>query len=99
MIGCSLISKRFSRYKNVLLLPSTKVGFKAFIKVCDANHFHTLITDWDASEEHLSKLEETGVSIVVVSPISSKSNPASINTNQGLATPTSTDTIDPHEAH
>lgn len=64
--------------KNILLLPSSKIGFKAFIKVCDINKFDILITDWDASEEHLSKFEETGVSIIVVQPdpSNSKEEPA-----------------------
>lgn len=52
--------------KNILLLPSSKIGFKAFIKVCEINKFDTLITDWDALEEELAKIEETGVDILVV---------------------------------
>lgn len=52
--------------KNILLLPSSKIGFKAFIKVCEANRFDTLITDWDALEEELAKIEETGIDIIVV---------------------------------
>jgi len=80
--------------RNVLLLPSTKVGFKAFIKVCDVNHFDTLITDWDASEEHLSKIEEAGVNTVVVSPVSSKSEQLSTITSESATTTPNTDTID-----
>lgn len=52
--------------KNLLLLPASKIGSKAFIKVCDVNKFDTLITDWDALEEALSKIEETGVDVIVV---------------------------------
>jgi len=52
--------------KNVLLLPSPKIGFKGFIKVCDAGKFDTLITDWDAVEDELSKIEEAGVQVIVV---------------------------------
>ncbi len=51
---------------NVLLLPSSKVGYKAFIKVCDTSKINMLITDWDTSEEHLSQIEETGVQVVVI---------------------------------
>ncbi|QAA32283.1 DeoR/GlpR family DNA-binding transcription regulator [Clostridium manihotivorum] len=52
--------------KNILLMPSQKIGFKAFIKVCDVNKFDTLITDWDALEDELIKIEETGVKTIVV---------------------------------
>ncbi|MBE6023361.1 MAG: DeoR/GlpR transcriptional regulator [Cellulosilyticum sp.] len=52
--------------KNVLLLPSNKVGYKAFVKVCDTPRFDILITDWEASEEHLAQIEETGVQVIVV---------------------------------
>lgn len=52
--------------KNVLLLPNEKIGFKAFIKVCDTNKFDVLITDWDAVEDELNKIEETGVKVIVV---------------------------------
>jgi DeoR/GlpR family transcriptional regulator of sugar metabolism len=52
--------------KNILLMPNQKIGFKAFIKVCDVNKFDTLITDWDALEDELIKIEEAGVEIIVV---------------------------------
>lgn len=52
--------------KNILLMPSPKIGFKAFIKVCDVNKFDTLITDWDALEEELTRIQETGVDVIVV---------------------------------
>ncbi len=52
--------------RKVLLLPGQKVGFRAFLKVCDAACFDTLITDWEAPEEELSKLEEFGVTIQTV---------------------------------
>ncbi|WP_170311567.1 DeoR/GlpR family DNA-binding transcription regulator [Vallitalea okinawensis] len=51
--------------KSILLLPHHKIGFKAFIKVCDVNKFDTLITDWDALEEELIKIQETGVDVIV----------------------------------
>lgn len=51
---------------NILLLPNHKIGFKAFIKVCEVNKFDTLITDWDALEEELVKIQETGVDVIVV---------------------------------
>lgn len=52
--------------KNILMMPNQKVGFKAFIKVCEVNKFDTLITDWDALEEELIRIEETGVEVIVV---------------------------------
>jgi len=51
--------------KKVLMLPSAKIGFRAFIKVCDAGKFDTLITDWDAVEDELAKIEELGVEVIV----------------------------------
>ncbi|HBB28144.1 MAG TPA: DeoR/GlpR transcriptional regulator [Clostridiales bacterium] len=52
--------------KKILMLPNHKVGVKAFIKVCDTNSFDTLITDWDAVEDELIKIEEKGVEVVIV---------------------------------
>lgn len=52
--------------KNILLLPNHKIGFKAFIKVCDTNKFDILITDWEAVEDELNRIEETGVKVIVV---------------------------------
>ena len=51
---------------KILMLPNHKVGVKAFIKVCDTNSFDTLITDWDAVEDELTKIEEKGVKVIVV---------------------------------
>lgn len=46
-------------------MPNQKVGFRAFIKVCDVSAFNTLITDWDAVENELAKIEEKGVTVMV----------------------------------
>ncbi|MDR1687624.1 MAG: DeoR/GlpR family DNA-binding transcription regulator [Clostridiales bacterium] len=51
--------------KKILMMPNQKIGFKAFIKVCDTNKFDTLITDWDAIEDQLNKIEEAGVKVIV----------------------------------
>jgi DeoR family transcriptional regulator, fructose operon transcriptional repressor len=51
---------------NVMLMPNQKIGFRAFIKVCDAVCFDTLITDWDAVEDELTKIEDLGVDVLVV---------------------------------
>lgn len=52
--------------KCVLLLASHKIGVNSFIKVCDANIFDYIITDWGCSEEHLSAFESEGIYITVV---------------------------------
>jgi DeoR/GlpR family transcriptional regulator of sugar metabolism len=36
------------------------------VKVCDADAFDALVTDWDCVEDELLKLEEMGVSVTVV---------------------------------
>lgn len=52
--------------KKLLLMPSSKIGFKAFVKVCDADVFDLLITDWDCVEDELQKVKELGVEVIVV---------------------------------
>lgn len=52
--------------KKILIMPNQKIGFKAFIKVCDTNKFDILITDWDAVEDELNKFEDEGVQVIVV---------------------------------
>ncbi len=52
--------------KKVLLMPNQKIGYKAFIRVCGTGEFDTLITDWDAVEDELAKIEELGVEVIVV---------------------------------
>jgi len=48
------------------MMPNQKIGFKTFIKVCDANKFDTLITDWDAVIDELNKFEDEEVQVIVV---------------------------------
>ena len=50
---------------KILMMPNQKIGFKAFIKVCEAGKFDTLVTDWDAPEDELSKFEDMGVRVIV----------------------------------
>ncbi|MDR1692397.1 MAG: DeoR/GlpR family DNA-binding transcription regulator [Oscillospiraceae bacterium] len=52
--------------QKILLMPNAKIGFRAFLKVCGADRFDTLITDWDAEEDELAKIEERGVRVFVV---------------------------------
>lgn len=51
--------------RNVALMPSAKVGADAFVKVCDADAFDLLITDWDCVPDELDKLREQGVNVLV----------------------------------
>lgn len=52
--------------RKILLIPSSKIGADSFIKVCDADAFDTIITDWDCAEDHLAPLEEQDVQLIVV---------------------------------
>ena len=52
--------------KRCLLLPGAKIGVDSFIKVCDADIFDHIITDWDCVEDQIAALEEKGVEIMVV---------------------------------
>ena len=49
-----------------LVMPSSKIGVNSFIKVCDAEAFDCVITDWDCLEEQIAAIEEKGVAIIVV---------------------------------
>lgn len=51
--------------RSILMMPNQKVGFKAFIKVCSIESFDILITDWDAVEDELQRIEESGVEVVI----------------------------------
>ncbi|MBL4938587.1 DeoR/GlpR transcriptional regulator [Clostridium sp. YIM B02515] len=52
--------------KNIALFPSQKIGHNAFLKDVDANKFDLLITDWDAVEDELAKIEDLGIEVIVV---------------------------------
>lgn len=52
--------------RRYLLMPSTKIGADAFVKVCDAGAFDEVITDWDCAEDQILALEEQGVTVTVV---------------------------------
>ena len=51
--------------RKCLLLSSHKIGTDAFIKVCPAETFDTIITDWDCAEDHIAALEELGIEVLV----------------------------------
>lgn len=52
--------------KKYLLLPGSKIGVDSFIKVCNAEMFDSVITDWECVEDAISSLEEKGVNVTVV---------------------------------
>lgn len=51
--------------RNIALVPHSKLGFEGFLKVADASRFDTLITDWDAVEEELARIQDMGVDVIV----------------------------------
>lgn len=48
------------------LYPKEKIGFDSIISICPANRLHTLITDWDASEDDLKSFDEQNIKVVAV---------------------------------
>lgn len=51
--------------KNIALFPAQKLGHNAFLKDVDAGKFDVLITDHEAVEEELLRLEESGIQIII----------------------------------
>lgn len=52
--------------RRCLVIPSSKIGVDSFIKVCDADAFDSIITDWDCPEDQLAAIEEKGIELTVV---------------------------------
>lgn len=52
--------------KRILLMPGAKVGMDSFIKVCEADQFDLIVTDWECVEDQLASLEEKGIDLFVV---------------------------------
>ena len=52
--------------RKILLMPGTKIGTDSFIRVCSAEDFDTIITDWECLDEHIAALRDTGVEILTV---------------------------------
>ncbi len=52
--------------KKYLLMPGVKVGTNAFIKVCNADEFDEIFTDWECLEEQIAALEEKGIKVTTV---------------------------------
>ena len=55
--------------RKYLLIPSSKIGTNAFIRVCDVDVFDEVITDWDCVEDQIAAIEEKGVQVTVVEEI------------------------------
>jgi len=54
-----------SSKKVIGLYPVQKVGINSIMKIAEVDSLHTLITDWETSEEELNKLKDTGSNIIV----------------------------------
>ena len=52
--------------RKCLLMPGAKIGVDSFIKVCEAEVFDCVITDWDCVEDQIAAVEEKGVAVIVV---------------------------------
>lgn len=52
--------------KRCLLIAGRKIGTDSFIKVCNADAFDRIITDWECVEEQITALEEKGIEITLV---------------------------------
>ena len=52
--------------KKYLLIPSSKIGADAFVRVCGAEEFDAVITDWDCAEETATAIAERGIEVNIV---------------------------------
>ena len=52
--------------KRILLMPGKKLGRDSFVKVCDADMFDGIITDWTAESAPVKELEEKGIAVTAV---------------------------------
>ncbi len=52
--------------KRCLLMSGSKIGVDSFLKVCDAEIFATVITDWECVEDQIRAMEEAGPEVIVV---------------------------------
>lgn len=51
--------------KKFLLIPSSKIGSDAFVKVCDIEAFDTIVTDWECVEDQILAIEKKGVEVIL----------------------------------
>ncbi|MBQ8610255.1 MAG: DeoR/GlpR transcriptional regulator [Oscillospiraceae bacterium] len=52
--------------RSLLLMPGSKVGREAFMRVCTAQEFDAVITDWECAPEHITALRESGAEVITV---------------------------------
>lgn len=52
--------------RKYLLMPGAKIGVDSFIKVCDADEFDCVITDWDCTCDNLSAIRDMGIEVISV---------------------------------
>ena len=52
--------------ERILLMPSEKIGVDSFVRVCGADEFDEIITDWECPSDRIAELAECGVKPVVV---------------------------------
>jgi DeoR/GlpR family transcriptional regulator of sugar metabolism len=50
-------------------MPGTKIGADAFIKVCDADVFDVVVTDWECPKDHAKELHELGIDVMAAEEI------------------------------
>ena len=55
--------------RRYLLLPGAKIGVDSFVKVCNAEVFDEIVTDWECVEEQVAALEEKGVTVTIVEEV------------------------------
>lgn len=51
--------------KKICLVPHPKMGKEGFAKVIDTKEFDIVITDWDATQDEIRKIQELGVEVIV----------------------------------
>ena len=44
-------------------MPGKKVGHDSFVKVCEADEFDEIITDWTAESDPLGELRDLGIAV------------------------------------
>lgn len=52
--------------RKILIIPSSKIGINAFVKVCDITCFDEIITDWDCVDEEKNAICDTGILLTIV---------------------------------
>lgn len=52
--------------KKILIIPSSKIGVNAFVKVCDITCFDEIITDWDCVDEEKTAISDKGINLTIV---------------------------------